>query len=82
MISHPVRGTRSRRRCTVTRTGARLSSSMNASRAGGYVGSSGTYAPPAFRMPSRPTIVSIERSMQIPTGTPRPIPRARSWRAS
>ena len=42
---------------------------MYLKRSAGYVGSSGTYAPPAFRIPSNPTIISTLRPTQIPTRT-------------
>ena len=41
---------------------AALSSTMYSSRSRGYAGSSGTYAPPAFKIPSRPTTISTLRS--------------------
>ena len=47
---------------------------MNANRSGGYAGSSGRYAPPAFRTASSPTIISGERSMARPTSTSGPTP--------
>ena len=55
---------------------------MYASRSAGYAGSSGTYAAPALRMPSCATTMSTARSTHSPTSAPRPIPRARSTRAS
>ena len=39
----------------------------NSRRAGGYVGSNGTYAPPAFRIASMPASISTERSAQMAT---------------
>ena len=33
---------------------------------GGYSGSSGTYASPAFKIPRRPTTISSDRFMQMP----------------
>ncbi len=40
---------------------------LNTSR--GNSGSIGTYAPPAFKIPSNPITISIERSAEIPTNT-------------
>ena len=37
-------------------------------------GSSGTYAPPALRIPSSPITISSERSMQMPHGLLAPLP--------
>src|SRR6266542_4250434 len=60
-------GTTSRRRDNVSRIVAPQSESMYSSRSAGNAGSSGTYAPPAFRMPSSPTSIALERSVQIAT---------------
>ena len=47
---------------------------MYPNRSRGYVGSNGTYAPPAFNTPSNPTTISTDRSTQIPTKTSGPTP--------
>ena len=47
---------------------------MNCTRSGGYAGSSGRYAPPAFKIPSTPTTRSSERSIRNPTRTSGPTP--------
>ena len=52
-------------------------SSVDASRSGGCVGSSGTYAHPAYSMPRNATISSGERSMQTPTLRSRRTPCSR-----
>src|SRR5262249_24566027 len=60
----------------INTTAGALSPIMYPNRSGGYAGSSGTYAPPAFTMPSTPTTISSERSAQIPAGISGPTPRA------
>ncbi|MNP66116.1 hypothetical protein D3C76_1617780 [compost metagenome] len=55
---------------------------MYAIRSSGYAGSIGKYAPPAFRIPRIPTIISTERSAIIPTSRSAPMPRARNIRAN
>ena len=47
---------------------------MNARAPRGYAGSSGRYAPPAFKIPSSPTTRSSERSIRNPTRTSGPTP--------
>src|SRR2546422_594261 len=47
---------------------APASCSRSARRALGCAGSSGTYAPPAFRTPSRPTTIATERSVAMVVG--------------
>src|ERR1700746_3045897 len=56
------------------RTEMPASPSMKERRSCGYAGSSGTYAPPALRMPSSPTTISSDRSTQTPTSTSGPTP--------
>ncbi len=56
-----------------TRTGA-TSARMNARRARGYSGSTGTYAPPAFRTASRATASSTERGRTSATRVSGPTP--------
>jgi hypothetical protein len=58
------------------------SSRKNAMRWRGYVGSMGTYAPPAFSVPYSATIISSERSIHTPTSVSGPTPRRRKWWAS
>ncbi len=67
---------------SVTITGRRVSSSMNASRSRGYSGSSDTYAPPALRIATIATTRCALRLSDTPAGTSGPTPRARSARAS
>lgn len=55
---------------------------MTPRRAAGYDGSSGTYAPPAFRIPTTPTTSSIERVRHRPTSWSGPTPRPCRCRAS
>ena len=61
----------------VTMTRSAASSIMPSRRCLGYSGSRGTYAPPAFRMPSTATNSSNERSRQMPTRVSRPTPSLR-----
>src|SRR5262245_50315294 len=51
----------------VTTTATPASATIHASRSRGYVGSSGTYAPPALRIPRSPTTSSGDRSTHSPT---------------
>ncbi|MNV27121.1 hypothetical protein D3C71_1182590 [compost metagenome] len=53
-----------------------LSCTMYARRSAGYSGSSGTYAPPAFRIASSPTTISKPRSSARPTRVSVPTPSA------
>ena len=55
---------------------------MNCTRSAGYAGSSGTYAPPAFKTPSTPTTRSSEPLQRNPTRTSGPTPSDRSRYAS
>ena len=50
---------------------------MSSRRSRGKPGSSGTYAPPAFKMPSMPTTMSTERSTLRPTSVSAPTPSCR-----
>ncbi len=84
--ARPWTGSNPSRLACVSSTDAPQSSSMNASRCAGYAGSSGTYAPPAFSVPSNPTSIAGVRSTHSPTSTPGPTPSPRSlpptgWRA-
>src|SRR5580698_2614465 len=54
-----------------------ISDSMYPIRSCGYSGSIGTYAPPAFNIPSIPTISSTDRSMHTGTSTPSRTPSPR-----
>ena len=67
---------------TVTSTSAFESASMNSNRSAGSSGSSGTYAPPAFRMARRPTTSSSDRSRLIATTDSEPTPTDWRCRAS
>src|ERR1051326_2885713 len=67
---------------SLTITCAPLSSSINCSRPAGYLGSSGTYAPPAFKIPSSATTNSTERPMQTPTRLSQPTPSRLNRHAS
>ncbi len=51
------------------------SASMNATRSAGYPASTGTYAAPAFQMPSSTATRWAERSISTATRSPRPTPR-------
>nr|WP_273940642.1 AMP-binding protein [Burkholderia pseudomallei] len=53
-----------------------MSSTIPRRRSDAYAGSSGTYAPPAFRIASSPTTISIPRSAQSATSRSGPTPRA------
>ena len=55
---------------------------MKRSRSPGYAGSSGRYAPPAFRIPRSPTTISRDRSTHSPTSTSGPTPRFLKYLAS
>jgi len=56
--------------------GQEPSFSIVSTRARGYSGSSGTYAPPAFTTATIATTISTDRSSKIPTSDSRPTPRS------
>ncbi len=66
----------------VTTTATSAASQIAATRAGGNVGSTGTYAPPALRIAITATTASTERSRQTPTRTSGRTPRPARCRAS
>ncbi len=76
-----VPGTRSPLAASVRITVIAVSAIMNASRSAGRAGSSGTYPPPAFQIPSKAASRRRLVCMQTPTSTSGPTPSERSSRA-
>ena len=72
------RASAAQRRRVSTATGIARPPACSASRSAGYAGSSGTYAPPAFRTASSATTSSSERSRQTPTRASGPTPQRRA----
>ncbi len=78
-IDGPAAGRRASRCSWVTTKRQPLSASIQASRAGGAAGSSGTQAAPLLKMPRMAGTRSAERSTASATRTPGPAPRRRRW---